>query len=164
MPAKRWPVDRYSAAVAKLIEMFDVWPVVFGGPEDKPLGDRLLGDWNRGYNAAGALGLRSAAAALKRSQLYLGNDTGTMHLAAAVDAPCVAIFSAREWPGAWYPECRQRRILRSDVECEGCGLEDCTKEKNRCLQLITVDQVVAVSAEILHQRTELLRQPTWTKN
>src|SRR5205807_2577976 len=90
MPAKRWPLERFQHVVSSLIKEFDVWPVVFGGSEDRELGEELLSAWKRGYNAAGALGLRPVAAALKRCRLFLGNDTGTMHMAAAVGVRCVA--------------------------------------------------------------------------
>ena len=50
--------------------------------------------WGRGHNAAGALCLRPSMAAIRRCQLYLGNDTGTMHMAAAVCTPTLALFGA----------------------------------------------------------------------
>src|SRR5262249_21962501 len=119
MPAKRWPLDRFAAVGKRLIHEFDVWPVVFGGAEDQPDAERLLAEWGRGYNAAGGLSVRGAALALKRCLLYVGNDTGTMHLAAAVGTPCVAVFSARDWPGRWYPYGSGHRVFRSRIECEG---------------------------------------------
>ena len=57
MPAKRWPLDRFNAVVKALIAQFDVWPVVFGGSEDKEIGETLLASWGKGFNAAGALGV-----------------------------------------------------------------------------------------------------------
>ena len=149
MPAKRWPEDRYAAVVTELIREFDVWPVVFGGPEDRALGENLLAGWHRGYNAAGALGLRAAAAALRRTVLYLGNDTGTMHLAAAAGCPCVALFSAREWPGMWHPYGVPCRVLRSEIECDGCGLMECRERGNECLNRITVAGVRSACADFL---------------
>jgi ADP-heptose:LPS heptosyltransferase len=135
--------------VAKLIAEFDVWPVVFGGPEDMAMSVRLIAAWGRGYNAAGALGLRGAAAALRRCKLYLGNDTGTMHLAAAAGVRCVAVFSAREWPGMWYPYGVARKIFRSQIECEGCALEVCVEKKNECLTRISGAEVLEACREFL---------------
>jgi ADP-heptose:LPS heptosyltransferase len=80
MPAKRWPEDRFREVVRELIEEFEIWPVVFGGAGDAPLGRRLISGWGRGFNAAGALSLRGSAAALQRCLFLLTNDTGTMHL------------------------------------------------------------------------------------
>jgi ADP-heptose:LPS heptosyltransferase len=142
MPAKRWPLERFKQIVSSLIEEFDIWPVVFGGQEDKALGDQLLNHWKRGYNAAGALGLRPAAAALKRCTLFLGNDTGTMHMAAAVGVPCVAVFSSRERPGMWFPHGHGHRVFRSEIDCEGCGLVECIERANECLKRISADEVL----------------------
>jgi asparagine synthase (glutamine-hydrolysing) len=152
MPAKRWPDKRFREVVAGLIKEFDVWPVVFGGNEDAALGDRLLAAWKRGYNAAGKLSLRGSAAALKHCELLLTNDTGTMHLGAAMDVPCVAVFSSRAHPGHWNPLGEGHRVFRSDIECEGCGLVECIERKNECLNRITVEQVLAGCGDVLRER------------
>ena len=149
MPAKRWPIERFGEVVRALIEQFDVWPIVFGGTEEKVIGDRLLENWGRGYNAAGALGVREAAAALQRCDLFLGNDSGAMHLAACAKTPCVAIFSSRDWPGAWYPYHVASRVFRSDIECEGCYLVECVERQNECLKRISVEEVLAACREML---------------
>jgi len=153
MAAKRWPAERFSQVVADSIAAHDLWSVVFGGPADQALGDTLVRKWDRGYNAAGALALRPAAAALKRCRLYLGNDTGTMHLAAAVGVPCVAIFSAREVPGRWYPNGEGHRVFRSSIDCEGCGLVECIERRSECLQHITTDAVLAACLENLSRQS-----------
>jgi asparagine synthase (glutamine-hydrolysing) len=149
MPAKRWPLERFQEVVARLTDEFDVWPVVFGGPEDKEIGSQLIENWGRGYNAAGALGLRPAAAALKRCVLFLGNDTGTMHMAAAVGVPCVAVFSSRERPGMWFPYGEGHRVFRSQIECEGCWLVECVERQNECLKKISTDEVLRACRETL---------------
>jgi len=152
MPAKRWPLGRFQEVVDLLIQEFDIWPVVFGGDEDQAIGEALLQDWGRGYNAAGALGVRAALAALKRCMLFLGNDTGTMHMAAAMGVPCVVTFSSREPPGWWYPEGKRHRIFRSQIECEGCGLIECIERANECLKRISVDEVLDACREMLSQK------------
>jgi len=152
MPAKRWPEERFREVVADLIKKNAVWPVVFGGSEDVGLGNRLLSAWGCGYNAAGKLSLRGSAVALKHCALLLTNDTGTMHLGAAVDIPCVAVFSSRAAPGVWEPLGGGHRILRSDIECEGCGLVECVERKMECLQRITTGQVLQECESVLAER------------
>ncbi len=154
MPAKRWPLRRFEEVVTQLISELNIWPVVFGGPEDKLVGEWLLKHWGCGYNSAGALGIRPSLAALKRCAMFLGNDTGTMHMAAAVEVPCVAIFSSRERPGLWYPHGDGHRIFRSEIECEGCGLVECVERGNECLKRIAVDQVLMASREMLGAKVE----------
>ena len=149
MPAKRWPLERYDEVVRDLIASFDIWPIIFGGPEDREIGDGLIARWGRGYNAAGALGVREAGLALKRCLLYLGNDTGTMHLAAAAGVRCVAISSSRERPGLWYPAGSDNRVFRSEIDCEGCGLKVCITRDIECLRRIDCQSVLAACAELL---------------
>ncbi|HEY3853769.1 MAG TPA: glycosyltransferase family 9 protein [Verrucomicrobiae bacterium] len=152
MPAKRWKTDRFAQAGSALIARHGVWPVVFGGAEDRAAGETLLRQWGCGYNAAGQLGLRASAAALKKCDLYLGNDTGTMHLAAAVGVKCAAIFSSRDYPGRWYPAGRGHKIFRTQIECEGCRLTECLERKNECIERITVEDVVAGCDVVLSEK------------
>jgi ADP-heptose:LPS heptosyltransferase len=65
-----------------------------------------------------------------------------MHLAAAVQTPCVAIFSARNKPRVWFPYGKQHRVLYHKVDCWGCNLETCIIERKKCLTFITIDQVL----------------------
>lgn len=152
MPAKRWPVERFVEIGKALIESHDIWPVVFGGAEDRKIAEHLLGLWMRGYSAAGQLSLRGAAQALKRCAFYIGNDTGTMHLAAAGGIRCVAIFSARHAPGAWNPYGKNHRVFQTRIECEGCLLVECLERKNECLTRIPVAPVLEACKEIFQQQ------------
>jgi asparagine synthase (glutamine-hydrolysing) len=162
MPAKRWPLERFLHVIAELISEFDIWPVIFGGEEDRVIGAWLLDRWGSGYNAAGALDIRSSLAAMKHCQLFIGNDTGTMHMAAAVGLPCVAIFSSRERPGLWYPPGEGHRVFRSAIDCEGCGLVECIELGNECLKRISVEEVLSACREMLRDKVpvEMLKTET----
>jgi ADP-heptose:LPS heptosyltransferase len=97
--------------------------------------------------------VRGAALALGKCVLFLGNDSGAMHLAAAAGTPCVAIFSSRDWPGAWYPYGVEQRVFRSEIECEGCYLVECIERQNECLRRISADDVYAACANLLSGKT-----------
>ena len=140
-PATLWPEERFTDVVARLIVQRDIWPVVFGGAEDRDLGDRLILIWGRGYNACGALGLREAASALKHCRLYLGNDSGTLHLAASVGVACVGIYSAHNAEGKWEPYGPGHLVFRKKIDCEGCGLMVCNERRNECILAVQVDEV-----------------------
>jgi ADP-heptose:LPS heptosyltransferase len=142
MPAKIWPRERFLQVLRELVISHDVWPVIFGGSEDVEVGEYLVRELGRGYVAAGKLDLRASGVGLRNCRLYFGNDTGTMHLAAAVKVPCVAIFSARTTPGTWYPYGVGHRVFRERVPCEGCELTVCVKEGMRCLMQIDPDAVL----------------------
>lgn len=147
-PSRIWDEKRFAEVVGRLVKHNGMFPIVFGGPEDTEKCDRLIEKWQTGLNAAGRLTVRESAALLRKCALYLGNDTGTMHLASAVGVPCVAIFSAADRDGQWAPFGNNNRLLRKRVECEGCGLEICCY-KNMCLELISTDEVYAACMDIL---------------
>jgi ADP-heptose:LPS heptosyltransferase len=138
--SKVWPEERYISIVKRLIKEKNVFPVIFGGREDKEKAERMIAAWQTGAIAAGALNIKQSAAALSRCRLYLGNDTGTMHLAAAAGIRCVAIFSAIDWEGRWYPFGDGHRIFREKVTCEGCFSPVCAFN-NECLTTIDSNAV-----------------------
>lgn len=143
MQAKRWPVGRFDELGRRLLrEDVGLHLIVLGGREDSALGDALCRDWGeRSHNFAGAFSVCESAAALKRCCGYLGNDTGTMHLAAMVGVPCVALFSARDYPGQWEPYGHGHVVLRHETDCAGCMLEVCSERDNECLRRINIDEV-----------------------
>jgi ADP-heptose:LPS heptosyltransferase len=75
-----------------------------------------------------------------------------MHLASAVGTPCVAIFSARNLPGQWFPARRGHRVIYHKTDCFGCMLETCVAERKRCILSITVDEVFDVVTQLLREK------------
>lgn len=156
--SKIWPEDRFLQVGRSLIEARNIYPIIFGGPEDREIGNRLIAKWGRGANASGQLPVRHAAAALASCKLYVGNDTGTMHLAAAVGTRCVVPMSALDWPGRWTPYGPGHRVFRSQVSCEGCLLEVCDVEGLRCLKNISVEEIEDACKEIFDEVSHALPQ------
>ena len=159
LPSKRWPLERFAEVGQHLMQEFDIWPVVMGGAEDVDDAQHLLNQWGRGTLAANRLSVRQSAAVLQHCSLYVGNDTGVMHLAASADVPCVAIFSARDLPGKWHPLGSGHTVMRSSVPCEGCMLVRCEEHERRCLTLIGVQEVSQHAARILRHATQHQDQP-----
>jgi len=157
MPANIWPMERYTEVLRHLIKEFDIWPVVFGGPEDKLLAESMVSKWARGYVAAGSLTVRQALAAMEKCAFYLGNNSGTMHMAVAAGLKCVAIFSSRDYPGNWEPYTDGHIVLRTPISCEGCMLLDCIKNKMKCILAITVEQVLNACREFLTKTNPSLK-------
>ncbi|MDA8430344.1 MAG: glycosyltransferase family 9 protein [Geobacteraceae bacterium] len=142
MPAKLWPIECFAQLGQHILEKYpDIALIVLGGKEDEDAGNTLCAGWGeRAHNLAGQLSIYGSASLLEHCQLYVGNDTGTMHLAAMVGVPCVAIFSARDYPGKWEPFGRNHAILRHEAECSGCMLEVCDKF-NECIKNVSVMSV-----------------------
>lgn len=148
MPAKMWPLDRFAAVGGQLLARYpDVRLLVLGGgPQEQQAAQTLTAVWGSRSANLVDLGIWDTAAILERCCLYIGNDTGTMHLAASVGTPCVAIFSARDNPGRWEPAGAGHVVLRRDVACAGCVLVECVEHQNICLTSIPVEEVVAAAA------------------
>jgi heptosyltransferase III len=146
--SKIWSEERYFQVIKKLTEEKNIFPIVFGGQEDRETGERLIKKLGSGANAAGKLNIRQAASALAKCELYLGNDTGTMHLAASVGTVCVGLFAAIDFDGRWYPSGENHHIIRKKVECEGCH-SPVSLNNNKCLELIEVDEVYQTCVKVL---------------
>jgi heptosyltransferase-3 len=103
-------------------------------------------------NLCGKLAARESAAVIGAADLFLGPDSGPMHLASCVGTPCVIPFSARGLPGAWFPAGEHHRIIYHQTSCYGCNLETCVAEARRCLTSITVEEMLAAVDQVMTQR------------
>ncbi len=141
--AKQWPADHYARLGEKLIRDAGVNIVLIGGRDERDLGESLTSQWPAGrwLNVAGELSLLESAALLKRCTLYVGNDTGAMHLAAAVGTRCLAVFGARAHEHSWHPYGRNHVVVRKRVPCANCYLSECPEFRLRCLNDISVEEV-----------------------
>jgi len=148
MPAKLWPAERYAQVVESLTKQYDPFFVFLGSQAEREVCDQVLASAGSGTNAAGDLSVRESCAVLRHCDLYVGNDTGTMHLAASEQVPCIALFTARTNPGRWYPYGKNHIVLRKTVPCAGCMLEVCDKD-NLCLKLIETAEVTAAASAVL---------------
>jgi ADP-heptose:LPS heptosyltransferase len=155
--SKLWPEERFAELGERLIKELDLFPILIGGPDDIARNDRLIARWGRGANAAGRLRVRQAAAALSECLFYVGNDTGTMHLAAAVGTPCVVACSAQDWPGRWNPYGQRHTVLRHAVACAGCQLRDCDQDL-LCLKLIEVNEVFDACSRLVTDEARDVKQ------
>lgn len=111
-PAKRWPAERFGALAALLAER-GVHPVVAGTAAEAPLAAAILAACPAAEDLTGRTSLFDLAGLAARASLAVGNDTGPMHLAAAVGCPCVVLFSADSDPALTAPRGRVR-VLRAD--------------------------------------------------
>lgn len=156
MEAKKWPEESFVQVLRDLWEKHSFWPVFLGGNEDKTPAENMINQIGAGSIAAGSFSIRGSLALLKKCDFYLGNDTGTMHLAVAAGLKCVALFSARDQPGRWYPYGKGHVVHRLQVDCEGCMLEECKVERKRCLTEIMPDAVLKGCEEMIQNLTQKL--------
>jgi len=149
MPLKRWPLDRYCEVLAELHRKHGIIPIIFGGQDESNIADTIISRIGCGVKACG-LPIDRGIALLAKCSFYLGNDTGTMHMAAAAGIKCVAIFSARGPEGRWYPYGSKHIVLRKNLPCAGCNLRECPEHSMECIMTITTTQVLQACESIMY--------------
>jgi ADP-heptose:LPS heptosyltransferase len=153
--ANDWGRDHWRALLSRLAALFPGHALVLcGAAEEAEASAFAAAGWQAGrvVNLCGALTPRESAAVLARSEIFLGHDSGPMHLAAAMQVPCVAVFSARNLPRVWFPYGSRHRVIYHQVACAGCGLETCIVQRKTCILSIDVDEVLAAAADAMAAR------------
>ncbi len=151
MQSKDWGSENWQILINRLSERLDGWGLILiGSADEMDRSEQCSMGW-RGpvINLCGRVTPRVAAAAMIGSRAFLGHDSGPMHLAAAMDIPCVAVFSGRNKPGQWDPRGECNRIIRHSIACGGCGLEVCVNRQKRCLTNILPSEVETAFFELL---------------
>ena len=139
-PNKRWPPERYGAAAAALHERHGLRSVVLWGPGEQALADEVTAASRGAAEAAPPTDLAGIVALSRATRLFVGGDTGPLHLAAAVGAPIVGIYGPTDPArnGPWQEE--DAVVSRYNV-C-ACRYQRRCRETRACLLDITVEEVV----------------------
>jgi heptosyltransferase-2 len=145
--AKRWPAERF-AAVGRELAGRGARVVLFGSAAEQPLAEALQREIGpRAFSTAGRASLAGFLDLVSGCNLFLTNDTGTMHLAAAAGVPVVAIFGPTDEAGT-APLGPAVRLVKNPVPCGPCKLRHCPID-HRCMLGLGVDQVLKVCLEQL---------------
>jgi len=138
--AKRWPEAYYAALAQAYISLgWRVW--LFGSDSDRRVCDNIAaqaGDYCK--NLAGKTSLAQAVDLLSLADAVVSNDSGLMHVAAALERPLVAIYGSSD-PGFTPPLNRQHEIVSLGLECSPCFERECPLGHLRCLRDISIDRV-----------------------
>ena len=149
-PAKRWPMDRFAETANRLSHtLAQIEWQLFGAPAEKEQGEQLSALLTgRHHNWVGKTSLTELIQLLRGCTLLLTNDTGTMHLAAALGVPTVTIFGSTE-PVLTGPLGDRHVIVRYHVACSPCFKRECPFGHYECMTAITPTQVADVVARQL---------------
>jgi heptosyltransferase-3 len=157
-PAKRWLPERFAELADQLTAKLSAQVLLVGGSNERTILDEVAAHAFAGVKVLPALPLRQLAATIAHCSLFIANDAGPMHIAAAVGVPTIGIFGPGE-ENIWFPYSPEdgHLALRRDVPCHPCHLDMCNRsgqEHMECMTLLTVEDVYAGASRVLSTRKE----------
>lgn len=151
---KRWLPDRYAQAAEQLSSTSGARVIIIGGKDATPQINDVLRHLRCSIiNLAGKTTLPQLAALLRRAALMISNDSGPMHLAAALGVSVVALFGPTD-PGRFGPYGTGHAVLNGNFDCSGCSRRTCVRDQ-ACMKLITVEAVLDTAASLLRTQRSL---------
>ena len=140
-PAKLWFPERYAALGDRLHKDHDATILIFGGPSDRELGQTISRMMAApAIDLSGRTSLGEAMALIDRCDAFVTNDSGLMHVAAALKTPLVAIFGSTNFTTT-SPYSPTSRMVRVPIECSPCMKPVCPLGHMNCMKQVTVDMV-----------------------
>jgi heptosyltransferase-2 len=134
--AKCWPPDRFAKALNALLSHTDSDVILFGTPNELPVSAAIAAELQRApINLTGKTSIADLPALLSQCHLFLGNDSGAMHVAAAVGLPVVAVFGPTD-PIGTAPVTPRLTIVQQKPYCSPCFLRRCPTD-HRCMTAVT---------------------------
>jgi len=146
--AKRWPPERFAAAAALVARRTGAAVAIVGAAAERPLGEAIAAQLGgRARVLCGETTLGGLVGVLSRLRLLLTNDSGPMHVAAALGTPLVAVFGSTDWTET-APFSERARVVRAEADCAPCLLRECPID-HRCMTRVGVDEVAAAALSLL---------------
>jgi heptosyltransferase-2 len=145
--AKCWPAERFALLADRLISECGADVIFFGTPAEKEIAARIRPMMkSRAISLVGETPMRDLAALFASCSVFIGNDSGAMHVAAAAGLPVIGIFGSTD-PEGTSPVTEQFTLVREAVSCSPCFLRRCPVD-HRCMMRITVDSVFTAAMNI----------------
>ena len=152
-PVKRWMPDRFAWLARELNRRTGMRIVLLSGPGEEKCGEETARAVPASFlvDLRGRLRLPEMGALLSRASLFVGNDGGAAHVAAAVGAPALVLFSGTNLSSQWRPLGRRVEIIEKTVPCKPCAATDCPFSQ-ACLRAITVDLALDTALAMLGKK------------
>lgn len=150
--SKQWPATHFAELANRLLgEGWQVW--ILGSNNDKAMAEAILADIDTNAlsacaNLTGETSLAQAIDLLSLARLVVSNDSGLMHIAAALDKPLIALYGSTS-PDFTPPLAEKVKLLSTDIECRPCFKRECPYGHRRCLTDISPDRALSAVEELV---------------
>jgi len=153
-PTKRWLPEKFAEAGEKIAQKLSAKVVLAGAEEDRELARSVASMINvEAVNLAGKLSIMGTAAVMERARAFVGNDTGLMHIAGALEVPGAAVFGPTTKHLGYFPYKSNIAVVEdTTLKCRPCtkhGQMRCPKKHFKCMKNIPVDTVVEKTLQIV---------------
>jgi heptosyltransferase-2 len=148
-PSKRWPAHAYAELAHRLTaQSIAVW--VLGGPDEKALAEQIVADAGPLARDLTGTDLRSAILALAAADVAVSNDSGLLHVAAAIGTPAIGIFGPTS-PWHWAPLNPIAAAVQTTetLDCQPCHRPTCRMRHHRCMRDISAERVLEITQHAL---------------
>ena len=143
--AKRWYPERFAQVAHEYANSYDI--IIFGGPNEVEMAAEIeenlktLGTTNY-TNLAGKTNIQELCANIAGCSLFITNDSGPMHIAAAYQVPTISIFGPTRYKetSQWMNE--KSKIVRHEMDCSPCMKRECPLGHHNCMKEITAEEVI----------------------
>lgn len=144
-PAKRWPEENFANCADSWLKKKNGTVILVGSNKEKNVCSEIkkLLKNEKIYNLAGKTSLSELMLIISKTSLCIANDSGVMHLAAALQTPGIAIFGSTD-PSATAPISKKWKILYQKIECSPCFKRQCPNSNYKCLTQITAENVIEI--------------------
>jgi lipopolysaccharide heptosyltransferase II len=159
---KQWFADRFAELIERLTKFYAARVILVGSPLDRAQADKVAAVCKAEFlDLVGMTDLRGLAALVSKADLVISGDSAPMHVAWAMDVPCVAIFGATAPEQGFAPLSERSRVVEiKGLECRPCsahGPHKCSLGHFRCMYGITVEMVMDACEEMLKfKRTKII--------
>ena len=147
---KAWSPQRFAALGDALVQEGFQVALVGSEPEQKVAEEVIQASQKKFVSLVGKTTLRELAALMKQCRIFVGNDAGPMHMAAAVGCPVIALFGPTD-PAVWGPRGKLCHTIYKGLDCRECFYPGCQKGEMSCMKRISVDEVLQAVKPLLSE-------------
>lgn len=153
-PAKRWNIEKFSQLTNEISKRYGAKIVLFAGPKEEFLVHKFDVNSPEIIMATG-YSQEKTAAILEKIDLFITNDSGFMHVAAALETPVIAIFGPSD-PVKWGPYGKQHIVIREDISCSPCNILGAMRKCDdfKCMKLIKVGSVLKAAEKKIQELSQ----------